>query len=240
MTLKTTQKETTKRGMLSQLASIYDPLGLASPTSLIGEQLYRDICDNITPWDTQLPESLFKRWRDWNSTLREDLVVPRALTPYHQPTSQLTLHAFGDASVNGACVAVYAVVHLGEIVTQQLVCAKSRLAKKNLTIPRLELIARHMSVNLVTNVQAALTIHPSTIHCWLDSTIALYWIKGQGEYNSLSQTEWTRFNNTSKLHGITFQLRKTQLILTAEGEMLKTMFCGNKPNLAVRPIKLGA
>ena len=182
MTLRTTQKETTKRGVLSQLASIYDLLGLASPTSLIAKQLYRDICDNKAPWDTQLPESLLKRWRDWNSTLREDFVVPRAFTPYHQPISQLTLHAFGDASVNGVCAAVYAVVHQGEIVTQQLVCAKSRLAKKNLTIPRLELIAGHMSINLVTNVQAALTIHPSTIHCWLDSTVALYWIKGQGEY----------------------------------------------------------
>jgi len=90
--LKTTQKETTKRRMLSQLASIYDPLGLASPTSLIGKQLYHDICDNKTPWDIQLPESLLKRWRDWNSTLREDLVVPRALNPYHQSISQLTLH----------------------------------------------------------------------------------------------------------------------------------------------------
>ena len=125
VTLKTTQKETTKRGVLSQLASIYDPLGLASPTSLIGKQLYRDICDNKTPWDTQLPESLLKRWRHWNSTLREDLVVLRALTPYHQPISQLTLHVFGDASVSGVCAAVYAVVHQGEIVTQQLVCAKS-------------------------------------------------------------------------------------------------------------------
>ena len=113
--------------------------------------------------------------------MTEDFVVPRALSPYHQPISQPTLHAFEDASINGVCAAVYADVHQGEKVTQQLVCAKSRLAKKGLTIPRLELIAGHMSVNLVTNVQTALSIHPSTIHCWLDSTVALYWIKGQGE-----------------------------------------------------------
>lgn len=45
-----------------------------------------------------------------------------------------------------------------------------------------ELVAGHMAVNLVTNVQAALSILPHEAHCWLDSTVALYWIKGQGEY----------------------------------------------------------
>ena len=40
-------------------------------------------------------------------------------------------------------------------VTQGLIAAKSRLAKKS-PIPRLELMSGHMAVNLSTNVQAAL------------------------------------------------------------------------------------
>ena len=180
--LQITQTETTKRGVLSHLAKIYDPLGLASPVTLTGKQLYRDICDDKVPWDTQLPGPLLKRWKDWNSALTENLTVPRALAPYHQPISSLTLHAFGDASAKGVSAAVYAIVHQDQGITQQLVCAKSRLAKKNLTIPRLELVAGHMAVNLVTNVQAALNFLPQETHCWLDSTVALYWIKGQGEY----------------------------------------------------------
>ncbi|XP_068756897.1 uncharacterized protein [Montipora capricornis] len=67
-------------------------------------------------------------------------------------------------------------------VTQRLLCAKSCLAKKSLTIPRLELVAGHMAVNLATNVHAALNVHQSTVNCWLDYTVALYWIKGQREY----------------------------------------------------------
>ena len=43
-----------------------------------------------------------------------------------------------------------------EAVTQGLIAAKYRLAKKSLMIPRLELMSGHMSVNLSTNVQAAL------------------------------------------------------------------------------------
>ena len=31
-------------------------------------------------------------------------------------------------------------------------------------------------------MQAALNLQPHEAHCWLDSTVALYWFKGQGEY----------------------------------------------------------
>ena len=39
-----------------------------------------------------------------------------------------------------------------------------------------------MTINLATNVHQALAHNPMTIHCWLDSTVALYWIKDRGEY----------------------------------------------------------
>ena len=40
-----------------------------------------------------------------------------------------------------------------------------------------------MATNLVANVERALdTVNVSSVHCWSDSTVALYWINGQGEY----------------------------------------------------------
>ena len=167
--------------MLSHLAKIYDPLGLASPVTLIGKQLYRDVCDEKIPWDTQLPGPLLKRWKDWNSALTENLTVPRTLVPYHQPISSLALHAFGNASAKGVS-AVYTIVHQDQGVIQQFVSAKSRLAKKNLAVPRLELVSGHMVVNLVTNKQATLNFLRLETHCGLDSNVMFYWIKGQGEY----------------------------------------------------------
>lgn len=131
------------------------------------------MCDDKIPWDTQLSGTLLERWNDWNSALTENPTAPLTLAPYYQPISNLSLHAFGDASAKGVRAAVYVIVHQDQGVTQQLVCAKSRL-----TIPRLELVAGHMTVNLVTNVQAALNFLPHETHCWLDSTVALYWIKG--------------------------------------------------------------
>ena len=116
-----------------------------------------------------------------NGTI-ETYTVPRPLAPYHQPIQEVTLHGFGDASVNGVCAVVYAVVRQEDGVTQGLVCSKARIAKRNLTIPRLELISGHITVNLTTNVRQAVTDYQAPIHCWLDSTVALYWIKDQGEY----------------------------------------------------------
>ena len=172
---------TTKRGVLSKLAKIYDPLGFISPTSLVGKLIYRDVCDAKLPWDANLPQPLMKRWKDWNKSL-ETFTVPRALVPLQQPVVEISLHGFGDASLRGVCAVVYAVVNQNGKITQGLVCAKSRIAKRNLTIPRLELISGHMAANLVTNSQAAFGNQHITLHCWLDSTVALYWISNQGEY----------------------------------------------------------
>lgn len=66
-------------------------------------------------------------------------------------------------------------------MTKGLICSKSRIAKRNLTIPRPELVSGHMTVNLAINVQQALTDHHATVHCWLDSMVALYWINEQGD-----------------------------------------------------------
>ena len=89
---------------------------------------------------------------------------------------------FGDASGEGVCAAVYTVARKPSGVTRELLAAKARLAKKGLTIPRLELVACHMVTNLVNNTSRALCHIPHEKHCWSDSTVALWWITGESEY----------------------------------------------------------
>lgn len=78
--------------------------------------------------------------------------MERPIAPFREPIQSTDLHAFGDASKQGVCAAVYAVVAQESGSTQGLVTAKSRLSKRNLTIPRLELIMGHMAANLAANV----------------------------------------------------------------------------------------
>ena len=150
----------TKRGMLGKIAKIYDPLGLVSPTTLVGKMLYRDACDVSINWDNQLPSNLAHKLTCWEESLPDRVETPRSLVKYKEEIQAIELHAFGDASSKGVSTAVFAVVYQASGTNQGLVTAKSRLAKKGLTIPWQELISGHMSANLVHNVREALQGFP--------------------------------------------------------------------------------
>ncbi len=53
----------TKRGILSKLSKIYDPLGLVSPLTLEGKRIFRDVCDLTVPWDADLNSKQLERWK---------------------------------------------------------------------------------------------------------------------------------------------------------------------------------
>ena len=173
----------TKRGVLCKLASIYDPLGLVSPVTLVGKCLYRDVCCEKLAWDAKLTGQLKLKWQRWERNLPKRTTTSRALADYREPIQDIQLHGFGDASKCGVGAAVYAVVKQNWGTSQHLVAAKARLAKQGLSTPRLELISAHMATNLLINVKVALEGLPvSGVNGWLDSSVALYWIQGSGQY----------------------------------------------------------
>ena len=47
-------KPATKRGMLSKLSSVYDPLGLELPVILKGRRIIQKLCQGNTAWDDTL------------------------------------------------------------------------------------------------------------------------------------------------------------------------------------------
>ena len=108
--IPTEQAKPTKRGILGKLASIYDPLGLISPLTLTGKQIYRDVCEAKKPWDALLNNEHLKRWRRWELQLPSEQQVPRPIVHYREKVQEVELHSFGDASISGVGAAVYAVV----------------------------------------------------------------------------------------------------------------------------------
>jgi len=68
----------TKRSILSTLGSIYDPLGLMSPTLAEGKHIYREACEESGQWNKEVSPSVKKDWIKWTSQLR-NVKVPRSL-----------------------------------------------------------------------------------------------------------------------------------------------------------------
>ena len=123
-----------------------------------------------------------KKWEnDITNTLIEIL---RSIPTHKEAITSVDLHVFGDASIVANCAAVYAIVNQPPAISQGLVASKSRISKRDLTIPRLELVSTHMACNLISNVKSALTNqNVISVTEWSDSTVVLYWLNRQGSYN---------------------------------------------------------
>ena len=175
--------QVTKQNILSELASVYDPTGLISPVHLIGKIFYREICESKISWDESVPQTIRLRWEKWKLDIVNKVEIPRLLTLKQEPTNSVDLHILGDASILGYCAVAYAVVSQPSKVNQGLVASKSRLSKKDITIPRFDLIATHMAANLATNIKAALeNLNIRSATGWTDSTVVLHWLRDQGSY----------------------------------------------------------
>ena len=111
------------------------------------------------------------------------------MAPSFLPFTLVTLHGFGDASKIGVSATVYVVVQQANNTTQGFVCSISRLVKKNL--PRL--VAAHMTSNLVSNIERSIdAVRVSSLHCWSDSTVALYWLNRQGKYRQFVSNRFAK------------------------------------------------
>ncbi len=57
-------KPETRRGMLSILSSLYDPMGLVSPFVLRARIIVQDLTCRKVDWDDELPQDDLQRWRE--------------------------------------------------------------------------------------------------------------------------------------------------------------------------------
>ena len=79
--------------MLSKLARVYDPLGLASPITVKGKIIYRDVCDSKVAWDAEVSSENVKEWRLWEEAIPELVTLPRSIAQFQQKINSVTLHA---------------------------------------------------------------------------------------------------------------------------------------------------
>ncbi|XP_070068051.1 uncharacterized protein [Drosophila takahashii] len=96
----------TKRILLSELAKIYDPLGLLAPTTVFLKILFQDSWLNSVDWNEVLPPQLCTRWQQFVSQthLLETCRVPRYIST---PLQAMELLGFADASSQAYAAVIY-------------------------------------------------------------------------------------------------------------------------------------
>ena len=180
--VKQKEKPPTRRGLLSTMSSVYDPFGFVAPHVMQAKMLFQDECKMKKGWDDELEPANLAKWSKWlqNLHLLENLQMDRCVVPDDfGPVVQCNLHHFSDASERayGAVSYLRSVNEKGEIHCTFLL-AKSRLAPiRTLTIPRLELCAAALAVQIDAKLKRELQLDlgPSVFHT--DSTIVLQYIQ---------------------------------------------------------------
>ena len=103
-------KPFTRRGVLSTVNSVFDPLGFLAPVTIQGRALLRELTVELSDWDAPLPEDKLSKWRAWRDSLQDlrHLHVPRAYTASSPAkAAQTELCVFADASTKAIGAVAY-------------------------------------------------------------------------------------------------------------------------------------
>ena len=187
------------------------------------------MCNEKHNWDDQLSEKFVLRFTeivdDFNNIDRIIFNGKYCFTSIDDPIVNAQLHGFSDASLReyGCCVYLR-IEHKNGIVKCDLVSAKSRVSPiKKQSIPRLELLAANLLVNLFVCVYDNLKNVYSfdEIYCWVDSSVVFAWI-----------------NNVSKVYKQYVQSRLTNIRNLVKPETWKLISSKQNPSDITRGIKV--
>ena len=186
------EKPFTRRGVLSVVNSIYDPLGIAIPVVLEGRLLLQQLVlmgkktRDRTPlgWDDPLPEILLQRWKTWKDSLihLEKLQVPRCYHPRDfGRIVRSEIHAFSDASKDAIGTAIYLrLLNQSNDVHVSFLYAQARVAPAQATsIPRLELCGAVLSAQAVNKITKEIDMNIDAVKFYTDSKVVLGYIQNE-------------------------------------------------------------
>ena len=171
----------TKRKLLSQVATLYDPLGLIQPIILVGKLIFQKVTRLSIGWDDLLPPSELNAWKRWFQGLENihKLRFPRCLIGTLYVGAHKELHTFCDASEAGYGTVTYlrAVPEEGDVKVI-IIMGKGRVSpNKALTIPRLELLAAFTGIKQEKVIRRETGMVVDDRYFWTDSIIVLHYLK---------------------------------------------------------------
>ena len=175
-------KRLTKRMILSQIARLFDPLRFAAAFIVKANIGMQHLWQKGVDWDEQLPVDEHNKWMELFAQMKElnGVTIEIYLTPPNAFGNPV-LCVFSDASIEAFGTCPYIGWPLGDgAFGVSFIAAKSRVAPlKQLTIPRLELLAAVLATRLGKTIAEESRFQFEKVVYFLDSMIVLAWIRSQ-------------------------------------------------------------
>ncbi|KAG1653031.1 Pro-Pol polyprotein [Nymphon striatum] len=100
----------TRRGIISVVSSVFDPLGFLNPVVIVGKMIFQELTKLRLGWDDAIPNHIENKWVDWSNELPSlgNLQILRHVTPSGDTQlDTVHLHHFCDASLLAYGVVTY-------------------------------------------------------------------------------------------------------------------------------------
>ncbi len=135
-----------RRGVLSTINSLFDPLGFAAPVVIQGRLLLRALTTESCDWDTPLSDEKFKEWKVWRDSLKEleHVKIPHtyATIPLFQ-AQRKEMCVFCDASTNAIAAVAYS----------RITSMNGKVESRQISVPRLELCSAVLAVEIAESIE---------------------------------------------------------------------------------------
>ncbi|KAL5020965.1 hypothetical protein ScPMuIL_000120, partial [Solemya velum] len=174
----------TRRGVLSLVNSIFDPLGFIAPVTIQGKLLLRKFMSAGQDWDDPFQAKDKEEWESWKNSLTElkSFHIPRTYVDISPSQAvRRELHVFSDASESAIAAVAYMNVVLDDGTSKVgFVIGKSKVAPTHgHTIPRLELCAALMAVEVAELCLKQLDLKINQLKFYTDSKVVLGYIQNE-------------------------------------------------------------
>ena len=171
----------TRRKVLEAMASLFDPLGLASPCLVNPKLLFQKLWDKPKNWDEELEIDHLSEWKNILKTWENQDIIISRIVSRKEKTIKYQLHVFVDANKNTYAAVVYLRSEEKDNFKVSLVYARNRIKskKQNLTIPRIELLALLIGTRALKFVENELELEIEKKIVWSDAKVVLLWINSK-------------------------------------------------------------
>lgn len=174
-------KPFTRRGVLSTVNGLYDPIGFATPVTIQGRLLLRELSKGVDEWDTPMPAEKCREWESWRDSLNNLQQLHIRRTYCSESLSKAThteLCLFCDASTKAIAARAYLrAFYEDEKCHVGFILGKAKLTPQlEPTIPRLELCAAVLAVEMSDFILHEIDIKPDEVRLYSDSKVVLGYI----------------------------------------------------------------